>query len=561
MPTSPTPPQDTDHLAHALDERLAAIASHRRDEEARTLAKNLGLPFSDLRAAPVDAEALMLMPEATARAAGAAVIYREGAKLTLAAIDPRRPETKKAIADLEQGDFKVSIIVISPEVMTRVWERYKSAARAQTFEVGAIELEEKTLAAIQANISSLADLRTRVATASATALLDNLVAGAIKMEASDVHFEPGREQTRVRYRLDGLLQDVTDLSQDSYRKTLDRIKILSKLKLNVRSSAQDGRFTIRQGETPLEVRVSVLPSEYGETVVMRLLDPRTIRTKLEELGLRPDILKTIKEQIQKPTGAILTTGPTGAGKTTTLYALVQFLNSADMKIITLEDPIEYHIPGISQTQAEPDKGYDFADGLRSIVRQDPDVILVGEIRDRDTAEIAMDAALTGHLVLSTIHTNDAAGTVPRLIELGVRSETIAPALTTAMGQRLLRRLCPECKVPATLKGEDLQAVKEGLAPLQTRFGLPEVSEALAIFAPSARGCASCNETGYRSRIGVYEIFLVTKAMEKLILQSPAISEVRDLAVQEGMVTMLQDGYLKLLDGITSLAEIRRVLGR
>lgn len=545
-------------LEKALEKKLANIESRRVEESAEERAKTLGLPFSNLRNIPIDSEVLTLVDETTARKTGIAAIYREKNKLTVAVLYPEASETQETINSLKKRGFEVIPVMSSPESLARIWERYKNVTKAEEFEVGAIELEERTLAAIQEKITNLADLRTSVAKASATELLDTLVAGAIKMEASDVHFEPERENTRLRYRLDGLLQDITNLDTGSYQKTLNRIKILSKLKLNIHTAAQDGRFTIRQGETSIEVRVSVLPSEYGETTVMRLLDPRTIRTKLEDLGMRSDVLEVVKTQIQKPTGAILTTGPTGSGKTTTLYSLVQFLNAKDTKIITIEDPIEYHVAGISQTQVEPDRGYDFADGLRSIVRQDPDVILVGEIRDRETAEIAMDAALTGHLVFSTIHTNDAAGTVPRLIDLGVRSETIAPALTLAMGQRLLRRLCEKCKQASKLSGNDLKAVAESMNPVRERFGIKEIGDATDVYVP--KGCGECNETGYRGRIGVYEVFVVTKEMEKLILSSPAISEVRDQAVKEGMVTMLQDGYLKLLNGITSLEEIRRVLG-
>lgn len=545
-------------LEKALEEKLADIESKRVEETTEEKAKTLGLPFSNLRNIPIGSEVLTLIDEATARKAGIAAIYREKNKLTVTVLDPETPETKEVINALTHRGFEVIQVMSGPESLAKIWERYKNVAKAEEFEVGAIELEERTLAAIQEKVTNLADLRTSVSKASATELLDTLVAGAIKMEASDVHFEPEREDTRLRYRLDGLLQDITNLDTGSYKKTLNRIKILSKLKLNIHTAAQDGRFTIRQGETSIEVRVSVLPSEYGETTVMRLLDPRTIRTKLEDLGMRSDVLEVVKTQIQKPTGAILTTGPTGSGKTTTLYSLVQFLNAKDTKIITIEDPIEYHVAGISQTQVEPDKGYDFADGLRSIVRQDPDVILVGEIRDRETAEIAMNAALTGHLVFSTIHTNDAAGTVPRLIDLGVRSETIAPALTLAMGQRLLRRLCEKCKQDSNLSGDELKIVQDSVNPIRDRFSLREVTDKTRVYLP--KGCGECNETGYRGRIGVYEVFVVTKEMEKLILSSPAISEMRDQAVKEGMVTMLQDGYLKLLSGVTSLEEIRRVLG-
>ncbi|MEK7217706.1 MAG: GspE/PulE family protein, partial [Patescibacteria group bacterium] len=405
----------------------------------------------------------------------------------------------------------------------------------------------------------------QVASVSVTKLLEILLAGALKIGASDIHFEPTHENARLRYRLDGVLEDVTTIEKESYEKIVNRIKILSHLKLNIQRAPQDGRFTIREGGIDIEVRVSILPSEFGETIVMRLLDPRSIKGKLEDLGMRPDFLEMMKEQLAKPTGAILTTGPTGSGKTTTLYAFVNYLNSSESKIITIEDPIEYHITGISQTQVDPTRGYGFADGLRSIVRQDPDIILVGEIRDNETAEIALNAALTGHLVLSTIHTNDAAGTIPRLIDLKVQPQIIAPAIRLAMAQRLLRRLCENCRAKKPLAVGRLEKIKTDLKPIAEKFP-PEAGQPLAdkiktlleVYEPV--GCDKCNNTGYKGRIGVYEAFHVTPEMEKLIMSNPSMASVTELAVQQGMITMRQDAYLKLLEGVTSFDEIERILG-
>jgi type II secretory ATPase GspE/PulE/Tfp pilus assembly ATPase PilB-like protein len=274
--------------------------------------------------------------------------------------------------------------------------------------------------------------------------------------------------------------------------------------------------------------------------------------------MRPDLVAQVKELLGRPQGTLMTTGPTGSGKTTTLYAFLNYLNTPDLKIITVEDPIEYHIKGLNQTQVDPSKGYTFGSGLRAIVRQDPDVILIGEIRDLETAGIALEAALTGHMVLSTIHTNDAAGTVPRLIDIGVKAETIAPALTMAMGQRLLRRLCPKCKKPAKLEPTDLEKAEQHLSPIRERFKVPSVDASLTVYVPG--GCPECNNIGYKGRVGVYEVFEVTREMERLILKEPGVSDIRDMAISQGMVTMLQDGYLKLIEGTTSLEEIHRVLG-
>ena len=291
---------------------------------------------------------------------------------------------------------------------------------------------------------------------------------------------------------------------------------------------------------------------------MRILDPETIKQRLEDLGMRQDILEGIKKLLAKTTGAILTTGPTGSGKTTTLYAFIKHINSPDVKVITIEDPIEYHIEGISQTQVDPAAGYTFADGLRSIVRQDPDVILVGEIRDVETAEIAMQAALTGHLVFSTLHTNSAAGTIPRLIDLGVRPVTIAPAINAAMAQRLLRKLCQTCMKKQKILLEDLKTIKKYLANMPSKISFTEPTESTEIYYPDK--CKECNFTGYRGRIGIYELFEINDEMEKLILKSPPISEVHELATKNGMITLLQDGLLKVLAGVTSIEEVLRVVG-
>jgi len=553
MPTS-----NTDTKEAELEKKLSEIQLKRTEEDSVSLAKKFNLPFSDLKSAPINSDALMLVDENTSRSSNLAIIYRAGNKLTVAITNPENPVTQKTLDSLKEKGFTINPIVTSPSVLENILSRYKYAQTHELFEVGAIEIKEEEIKKIQDEIKNIGDLKDKVNKISATAMLETLIAGALKIGASDIHFEPESENTRLRYRFDGVLNDVTLLDKPSYEKLLNRIKVLSKLKLNIHSSPQDGRFTIKQKVANIEVRVSVLPSEFGETIVMRLLDPRTIKTKLEDLGMREDLLVLVREQLAKATGAILTTGPTGSGKTTSLYAFVTYLNSSDTKVITIEDPIEYHIQGISQTQVDTKKGYSFANGLRAIVRQDPDIILVGEIRDEETADIALQAALTGHLVLSTIHTNDSAGTIPRLIDLGIKPQIIAPAINMAMAQRLVRKLCPDCKKQDEVKPETLEKIQKTMAPIKDRFKLLKIDSS-NIYS-QGKGCKECNELGYKGRIGVYEAFVISKEMERLILKSPAISDVQELAEKEGMVTMLQDAYLKLLDGITSIEEIERVLG-
>ena len=542
-----------------LEKKLSEIQLKRAESDSVALAKKFNLPFSDLKSAPIDNDALVIIDENMARSSGLAIIYKSGNKLTVAITDPENSVTQKTLEALKTKGFIINPVVTSPSVLENILNRYKFAQSQELFEVGAIEIKEEELNKIQDEIKTIGDLKDKVTKISATRMLETLIAGALKIGASDIHFEPEAEKTRLRYRFDGVLNDVTFLDKPSYEKVLNRIKVLSKLKLNIHGSPQDGRFTIRQKTVDIEVRVSVLPSEFGETIVMRLLDPRTIKTKLEDLGMRGDLLKLVREQLDRATGAILTTGPTGSGKTTSLYAFVQYLNSSGTKIITIEDPIEYHIKGISQTQVDTKKGYSFAGGLRAIVRQDPDIILVGEIRDEETADIALQAALTGHLVLSTIHTNDAAGTIPRLIDLGIQPQIIAPAINVAMAQRLIRKLCPNCKIQDEVNPEVVEKIQKTMSPIKDRFKLPKLGSSLKVYFPG-KGCKECNELGYKGRVGVYEAFVIGKEMERLILKSPAISDIQELAEKEGMVTMLQDAYLKLLDGITSVEEIERILG-
>lgn len=539
-----------------LERKLMEVRRGEEESKYKILAQKLNLPYSDLKSVPTDTDALSLLSEDEARSANIAVIYKSDSKIVVATTDPNDPVTQKVISRLKTGR-EVSVILTNPRSLQEVLKRYTTVKKAEVFEVGAIELQEKELSRLEDEIKNISDIKDLAKKILTTSLLEMVIAGALKIEASDIHLEPESKEVRIRYRLDGLLHDVASLDVSLYEKILNRVKVLSKMRLNIHDVPQDGRFTIRLETVSIEVRVSVLPSEFGETIVMRLLDPRTIKRELGDLGMRDDLLAKVKEVLQKPTGAILTTGPTGSGKTTMLYAFVNYLNSVETKIVTIEDPIEYHVKGISQTQVNARKGYTFANGLRAIVRQDPDIILVGEIRDAETADIALQAALTGHLVLSTIHTNDAAGTVPRLTDLGIRPQIIAPAINMAMAQRLIRKLCPNCKVMKKIKSEYLKKLKSVLEPLKGRVDFPNL-DSLEIGYPNK--CKECNESGYKGRMGVFEAFNMSRDIEKLILKSPAISEVRDLAIAEGMITMMQDAYLKLIDGTTSLEEIERILG-
>lgn len=383
-----------------------------------------------------------------------------------------------------------------------------------------------------------------------------ILSGAINLRASDIHIEPLDQQAKVRLRIDGMLHDILDFDRKIYENLLSRIKLLSGIKLNITERPQDGRFTIVLPQNLVEVRTSTLPAEEGESIVLRLLNPETLKN-IEQLGLRKDLLPVVKSQIKRANGMVIVTGPTGCGKTTTLYAFLRRIKHPEIKIISIEDPIEYHVEGISQTQVEPKKGYDFATGLQSIMRHDPDVILLGEIRDKATAQTAIQAALTGHLVFTTVHTNDAAGTVARLTSLGAKVRNIAPALNLAMAQRLVRRVCQECvefkKLCSSLKNK----IKSQLENLPSDLEIPDLDQ---VKIPQAKGCPACNKTGYRGRIGIFECFLIDSKMEQFILKEPSISALGEFAQKQGMVSLRQDGLIKVLQGITTIEEVERVAG-
>lgn len=536
------------NLPGALHKKLSELEQSSIEEQAKIIAQKNGFPYLKVSASLVNLKALALISEADSRSAEMAVIAENGQTLRLVTTHPSSPAAKRLMDELTAQRYTLQINVVSRLSLEKIWERYAKIIVHATEDLGTIDIDNHAISQAQQEIKNIADLKNKLVDLPTTQLLEVLVVGAIKTGASDIHLEPEEKTVRARYRLDGILSNVVEIDLASYARLLSRLKVISGLKINIHHTPQDGRFSVKYGAVVVEIRTSVLPGSYGENVVMRVLDPSSVKQTIEDLGLSRDNTQTLKQLLKKTTGAILITGPTGAGKTTTLYAFVQHINEPGIKIITIEDPVEYHLVGISQTQVNPSKGYTFANGLRSIVRQDPDIILIGEIRDGETAEIAMQAALTGHLVFSTLHTNDAAGAIPRLIDLGAKPASIAPAINAVIAQRLVRKLCQYCAKKGPLKKEDGENL---------RSALPAVKPPAEIFYPSQ--CAECNFTGYEGRLGIFELFVMDIDLERFILKSPAISEMRELAIKKGMTTMLQDGYLKVLEGTTSFEEVRRVL--
>jgi len=550
-------------LKSAIEEKLAKIEREAEERDAKRRALKSGYPYIDLKLAPVQVDTLSMVPKEEAREAKLAVLARKRDKMVVAVYDPTLAATQKVIKKLVDQTKNVNVVIGSLSGLKHIWQYYELAKKELSEITGKVEINEKRLYELLGQLISLAaaekTLREAVgAKANLSQVLEILLASALSLRGSDIHFEPEEKGVRFRLRIDGLLHDVfTGLPHADYFFILSRIKLLSAMKLNIHDAAQDGRFSIGLGAKTIEIRSSVLPSKHGETVVLRILDPETIKLSLGELGLRDDDLVLLNEELRRPNGMILNTGPTGSGKTTTLYAFLMQVNKPESKVITLEDPIEYRLPGIEQTQVDKEAGYTFANGLRSIVRQDPDVILVGEIRDFETAEIALNAALTGHLVFSTLHTNDSFGAIPRLIDLGAKSAIIGPSLNLVIAQRLIRRICEKCKKETTSSKELQDNIRAFLKKMPPRVPRARY-EKYTIYSHGS--CEACNGIGYKGRIAVLELLRVTDEINQLISKEVTEIEIKKVAVGQGVLTVQQSGILKVLEGVSTFEEVERVTG-
>ncbi|MEK9194257.1 MAG: GspE/PulE family protein [Patescibacteria group bacterium] len=545
-----------------FEEKLAKQREEAEENDAKRRAQKLGLPYLDLISVktPTEIKAMALVPASDAEKAFFVPLQILRKKVVVAAFDPALPETKIIIERLKK-DYEVQVYVVSKRSLRHAWDHYKYIIPEAKEITGGVEVAEANLEKIGKSVKTLTDLQKEIEGFGGPAtsqILEIILGGASALKASDIHLEPTEDKYTLRLRLDGLLQTVSaEIEKAVAKPVLTRIKLLSGLKLNITDEPQDGRFSIHFQKRDVEVRTSVIPSEYGETVVMRILDPISLKTDLEELGFRPDDLLIAEKEIQKPNGLILNTGPTGSGKTTTLYAFLRAAYKPEIKIITIEDPIEYHLPGISQTQVDPDAKYTFASGLRSILRQDPDVVLVGEIRDKETAEIALNASLTGHLVFSTLHTNDAVGAIPRLIDLEAKPQVIGPGLSLIIAQRLIRTLCASCKKEKKADAKLKAQTQKFLESLPKRVSRKPY-ENFSIY--ESRGCTKCNNLGFRGRTSIFEMFAVDQAVEEAIYKNATEIDLKRLAKNQGMVTMQEDGVLKTLLGLTSFEEVERLTG-
>lgn len=517
----------------------------KKDQIMLALADEIGVKYVNLDDINIEPTIVVLIPEEMARRHQLIAIDKDERKLTIAMANPldvfAHDELKIRLGyDIDSVlSYGEDIDKALDEVfgVTDEWDQV--IGKIENMQVTVLREEEKDAADISAITES--------EEAPVIALVNLIILRAVKENASDVHIEPfGEDTLKVRYRIDGILHDVMSLPRNLQLAVVSRIKIMSDLDIAERRLPQDGRIQVNVGEKKINIRVSILPAVTGESAVLRILDPSSILLELDSLGFSPDILPNYLSLIKKPNGIILVTGPTGSGKSTTLYTTLNLLNSTEKKIMTIEDPVEYRLKGISQVQAKPKIGLTFAAGLRSFLRQDPDIMLVGEIRDKETAEIAVQAALTGHIVLSTLHTNDAPSSVVRLVDMGIEPFLISSSVIGVIAQRLVRKICPKCKKEIKITPDIEKILNEN------EIGNNEIT------LYKGEGCPYCKDTGYKGRVAIFELMVITENIREMIIKNVSTGKLRQAAVKEGMCLLKIDGIKKVCEGITTIDEVLRV---
>lgn len=525
------------------------------------------LPYVNLSDLSIENEALRIISEKDAIDKKIAPFKILGKDVYVAVRSPIENEMAQIKNKLMENGYVVHFYMASIKSLEKVWERYTEISFASESKAGTISIPQEVLKKIMSHVKNINDIKESVTktlgdnTHTTSKILEIAIGGAISINASDIHFEPEEDFVRLRFRLDGVLQEVIQIPHSAHKLINSRIKLLSGLKITSAAIAQDGRFSIFLDQDEINMRVSTMPGSYGESIVMRILNPKSIKVKLEDMGIEPSLFEIFMREINKPNGLILLTGPTGSGKTTTLYSFLQKIYSPEIKIITIEDPIEYHLPGITQTQTDDEKGYTFLNGLRAALRQDPDVIMVGEIRDSETAKIAVESALTGHLVFSTLHTNNAAGVIPRLIDLEINPKILVSALSLSIAQRLVRKLCPDCKKERVPNEEETKIIKlitengQKYGKDFSKYGIDLNN--IKIYDPI--GCENCNNTGYHGRIGIFEAINNEENIEKIIPQNPSEREIKVVSAKQGFLDLKEDGLIKIMKGLTSFNEVGGVV--
>ncbi|MBP9765679.1 MAG: type II/IV secretion system protein [Candidatus Pacebacteria bacterium] len=561
-----------DNQDRKSDDFLDLMRQKEEEDFIKVMSDKYGLPYIDLKGVAPEPDALKRVKEDDAKKAELAAFKQIGNKLYVAMFNPENEATDQILKNLESHGLVLIKFVASHASLKHVWSRYIDIIEVVETQAGVLDLNSEVLKELLTHIKTLDDLRNTIISVAnesknyrISRIIELVISGALHFKVSDVHIEPEKEKVRFRYRIDGELTDICFVDLPTMRLINSRFKLLSGIKLSITKNAQDGRYSIVDNGIEIEVRVSVVPGNYGESFVMRLLDPRNIMANIESLGMSKSLYEIVQRAIEKPNGIILTTGPTGSGKTTTLYAFVSKLYTPEIKIITIEDPVEYHLAGIIQTQVEEEKGYTFLAGLRAAMRQDPDIIMVGEIRDQDTAKVAINAALTGHLVFSTLHTNNAAGTIPRLLELGANPGILASALSLSLAQRLVRKLCPLCKEKVETTEKQTKQITNIIGSIisnhkEEALGEIKAANSYTIFKANDIGCEKCN-AGYKGRMGIFEAIVMDNDIVDLLSAQGILNErkIKEIAIKQGIPTMREDGIIKILKGETSYEEVASVV--
>ncbi len=522
--------------------------------------KNLNIPLRRVEEGGVPLKVLEQIPEESARYYQIIPLARKDKVLEVGMVYPEDLAAKEALKFLARhGKFDYKVFLITKSNFENLLKEYKTLRRevGKALEEFEVEFEPER---IEKWPKTVAEFEKMAEEKPISKVVDVVLRHAVEGESSDIHIEPQKTKARVRFRVDGVLHSSISLPLGVLPSVVARIKILSNLRIDETRIPQDGRFSKEISGKAIDFRVSTFPTSLGEKVAIRILDPKEGLKDFRELGLERRNFEVVQEAVRRPLGIILATGPTGCGKTTTLYAILNLLNKERVNIVTLEDPVEYFIEGINQSQVRPEIDFDFASGLRQIVRQDPDIIMVGEIRDEETADLATHAALTGHLVLSTLHTSNAPGAIPRLIDLGVRSFLIPPTLSIVIAQRLVRKICPHCKKRIRAKGKIRLLILKEVESLPQRIKKEFIKKIKTPYIYRAEGCKKCKFKGLLGRTGIFEVLKMTDSLAEIISKEPSELKIRKEAENQGMITMRQDGILKVLEGITSIEEVIRVIG-
>lgn len=537
-------------------EKIQEMELKNKEHEVQLKAHTLGIAYVSLQGVPITPGPLSVISEEDAIRLQCICFAESTEEKRIAVIDPTRDDVQIFLKKLHDDlHAKISIYLTSQQSFDSAVKLYEKLPKIKETIHGGIKITQDDVKKYEQIIRDIKTLQSILDTKPTMSELEVLLAVlGLHTGSSDVHIEAEEGDIKIRLRIDGVLHDIGILPSSEWKHLINRLKETAQVKITITDRPQDGRLTIFFGDEKTDVRFSTLPTSYGESVVMRILRSTVAGLNFDDLGLSKYTAKALQKEIEKPNGMIITTGPTGSGKTTTLYAVLNTLNSPEVKIITLEDPVEYKLKGINQSQIDPTKGYSFASGLRSILRQDPDIVMVGEIRDLETADIAINAALTGHLVLSTIHTNSAAGAIPRFLAMGAKGFLLAPALNCMIGQRLVRRLCQSCKKEASLDAEKMERIKKELSSLSPQTGIAVNINDLHFF--ESRGCEQCHGIGYKGRIGIYEIMSMNQEVEEHLLAGDVSQyTLEEIAMKAGMVKMVQDGLLRALEGVTSVDEV------